>query len=150
MNGRSLASGPCLRTEGQAEKLPSPRSVGALAQSGGRSCNFLSFYLAFRNLSTATHAYSCSVVYSSSVCVWCTVCTVLYRNTVQHNFLEFFIWLSHLYISYSLYCLYFYTVQTFIGVQINQNIAYALHSISAILTICPNNLLPHAYKNSET
>ena len=41
--------------------------------------------LAFRSLCTATHAYSCSVVYSSNVCVRCKVCTVLYRNTVQHN-----------------------------------------------------------------
>ena len=47
--------------------------------------------MAFRSLCTATHAYSCSVVYSSNVCVWCTVCTVLYRNTVQHNFLEFYL-----------------------------------------------------------
>ena len=34
-------------------------------------------------------AYSCSVVYSSNVCVRFTVCTVLYKNTVQHNFHEF-------------------------------------------------------------
>ena len=77
--------------------LPSPRSVRALAQPGGKSCNFLSFYLAFISLCTATHAYSCSVVYSSYVSqlfsaggcstaqVYTVVCTLLAQKAVWRS-----------------------------------------------------------------
>ena len=72
MNGKSLASGPCRCAEGQADKCPPPvrRSLGSTV--GGRSCNFLSFYLAFVSLCTATHAYICQL---------CTA--IMFVNDVQ-------------------------------------------------------------------
>ena len=68
------------------EKFNSVTTTGESLLGGEwEELSFLTLYLAFRSLCTSTHAYSCSVVYSYNVCVWCTVCTVLYRNTGQHN-----------------------------------------------------------------
>ena len=83
-----LNFGPCRRAEGQADNS---RSVGAVAQLWGRSCNLLSFYLAFINLFTAhmhTAVQLCTAlmfVYSVQSVLCCT--EILYSTI----FLSFYL-----------------------------------------------------------